>query len=68
MEKKTFHIPNISCGHCTAAIANELNEIKGITAVQGDIPGKNISVEWTAPVTEEKILEILKEIGYPAAG
>ena len=36
MEKQTFNIPNISCGHCTMAIENELKEIDGISDVQSD--------------------------------
>ncbi len=65
MEKQTFSIPNISCGHCTMAIKNELGEIEGITKVEGDIEGKTITVEWEAPATYEKITETLKEINYP---
>ena len=30
MEKMTFSIPNISCGHCVMAIKNELIELDGI--------------------------------------
>ena len=67
MEKKTFSIPNISCGHCVMAIKNELSEIEGIKLVEGNPESKTIDVEWDAPVTEDKIKETLKEINYPAA-
>jgi len=30
MEKQTFSIPNISCGHCVMSIKNELIELKGV--------------------------------------
>lgn len=66
MEKQTFHIPNISCGHCTMAIENELKELDGVKSVSSDIAGKNVTVEYDAPVTEGKILETLTEINYPA--
>ena len=29
MESHTFTIPNISCGHCTAAIESELKTLDG---------------------------------------
>ena len=67
MEKKTFSIPSISCGHCVNAIKAELNEIDGVSAVQGDIEGKRVEVEWDAPATEDSIKNKLTEINYPAA-
>jgi copper chaperone len=67
MEKYTFKIPNISCGHCTMAIENELKEMDGITDVKSDIAEKTVTVHWQPPVTKDKILATLKEINYPAA-
>ena len=67
MEKKTFSIPNISCGHCVMSIKNELSELEGVKSVEGNPEAKSIDVEWNAPITEDKIKETLKEINYPAA-
>jgi copper chaperone CopZ len=67
MEKHTFSIPNISCGHCTTAIENELKEIEGITGVQSNIAEKTVTVQWHAPATQDRIVDTLKEINYPAA-
>ncbi len=67
MEMKKLSIPNISCKHCVMTIKNELNEIKGITGVEGDFNKKTITVNWEAPASLEIIKEKLKEIDYPAA-
>jgi copper chaperone CopZ len=67
MGKKTFSIANISCGHCVMTIKNELNELDGVKSVEGNPEAKSIDVEWDAPITEDKIIETLKEINYPAA-
>jgi copper chaperone CopZ len=67
MTKKTFSIANISCGHCVMTIKNELTELDGIKSVEGNPEAKSIDVEWDAPITEDKIIETLKEINYPAA-
>ncbi len=67
MEKKTFSIPSISCGHCVNAIQTELTELKGVFKVAGDIAGKSVEVEWEAPATENLIKSKLTEINYPAA-
>jgi len=67
MEKKTFSIPAISCGHCVNAIKTELTELEGIAKVEGDIEGKSVEVEWDTPTTEDLIKNKLTEINYPAA-
>ncbi len=67
MEKQTFNIPNISCGHCTMSIENELKDIDGISDVQSNVAEKTVTVQWQAPVTHKKILDTLKEINYPVA-
>lgn len=67
MDKQTFHIPNISCGHCTRTIENELKELDGVQKVESDIGGKTVTVEFQTPVTREQILATLAEINYPAA-
>lgn len=66
MDQKTFHIPKISCGHCTRTIENELGELKGIESVVSNIAEKTITVKFQAPITEQTILSTLQEINYPA--
>lgn len=66
MEKHTFSIPNISCGHCIGAITDELLELAGISNVEGDIENKSVTVDWDQPATINQILDKLKEINYPA--
>ena len=53
MEKKTFYIPNISCGHCVNTIKNELGDLDGVSRVEGDQEKKEI------------IKNTLAEINYP---
>ncbi len=67
MEKHTFSIPNISCGHCVMSINNKLSEIEGVKTVEGDPGKKSIVVEWEAPATLEQIKTVLADISYPAA-
>ena len=66
MEKQDFTIPNISCGHCVAAIKSELDEMDGVSAVEGNPESKVMHVEWEAPATLAAIREKLQEINYPA--
>lgn len=66
MEKQTFIVPNISCGHCVMSIKGELNEITGVKSVEGDPDTRSITVEWESPASANAIKERLKEINYPA--
>ena len=66
MEKQDFTIPNISCGHCVAAIKDELSELEGVANVSGSPESKVMHVEWDAPATLAGIREKLQEINYPA--
>jgi copper chaperone CopZ len=66
MEKRTFTIPNITCGHCVMAVKNGLNELAGVKTVEGDPQLKQVEVEWDLPATLDQITETLKAINYPA--
>ncbi len=67
MEKQSFTIPNISCGHCVMTIKNELEDMEGIRSVEGDPSNKTIMAELEAPATIEGIRTRLAEINYPPA-
>jgi copper chaperone CopZ len=67
MEKHTFSIPNISCGHCVMTIKNELSELEGVKSVEGDPENKIIRVEWEQPATLKEIKFKLEGINYPAS-
>ena len=66
MATDTFTIPNISCGHCVAAVKDELSELPGVQAVDGDPATKAVTVEYEAPATVDQIKSRLVEINYPA--
>ena len=66
MEKQDLTIPNISCGHCVMSIKNELSDLEGVTAVDGNPETKSMTVAWEAPATLEIIKAQLREMNYPA--
>jgi copper chaperone len=66
METQKLSVPNITCSHCVMTIQRELSELEGVSKVEGDPSSKEITVNWDAPATLEKIRATLKEINYPA--
>lgn len=65
MATKTFHIPNISCGHCVKSIKNELEEVSGVLKVDGDPEKKEITVEYETPDALKTISETLIDMNFP---
>lgn len=65
MEEKTLHIPNINCDHCIMTIKNELGDIEGVKSVDGNSATKNVTIRWQSPANREKIIQTLKDTGYP---
>ncbi len=66
MEKTTLSIPGITCDHCVRTIKNELLEVAGVAAVEGDSTRKTVAVEFETPATLDRIRQVLKDIDYPA--
>jgi copper chaperone len=66
MKTVTYTIPNISCGHCVHTIKTELGELTGVQSVDANPDSKQATIVFQDPATEQQILELLKEINYPA--
>ncbi len=67
MNTVTYHVPAIHCGHCVHTIQMELSELEGVQSVKADLNAKQVTIEYSAPATPEKIEQLLAEINYPAA-
>ena len=67
MNTKTFVVPNISCGHCTRTIENEVGDLAGVSSVNAVEETKEVTVAWDAPATWDEIKALLVEINYAPA-
>lgn len=59
--------PDIVCGGCANAIKNALGNVEGVQSVEVDVATKEVSVEHSAAVEREKIIEVLDRAGFPAS-
>lgn len=57
----TFKISDMTCGHCEKAIKIELSKGNPDVKVNVDLTKKTVSVE---NLTDDRVLFLLKEIGY----
>ena len=66
MTTKTYHVQNISCGHCTATIERELKLVDGVQSVKAEQQSKNVTVAVNDAAVLPRVEATLVEIGYPA--
>lgn len=67
MTTKTYSVPDISCGHCTATIERELKTVAGLESVKAELDSKQVTVEVQSDDVLAEVEKMLEEIGYPAA-
>jgi copper chaperone len=68
MTEKTFNVPDMSCGHCKAAIEGELNKLSGVEAASADIEKGTVEVSYDEDtVTTEQLKGAIEEAGYSVA-
>jgi copper chaperone len=68
MTDKTFKVPDMSCGHCKAAVEGELNKLSGVERANADIGRGTVEVSYDESwVTTEKLKDAIEEAGYTVA-
>jgi copper chaperone len=57
-------IPDMSCGHCKAAVEAAIARVPGSGSTEVDLPSRTATVDGTAPLPD--LLAALDKAGYPA--
>jgi copper chaperone len=65
-ETKTYTVPAIHCGHCAAAITEEVSALAGVEAVDVDLDAKVVTIRGEA-LSDDALREAIAEAGYEAA-
>jgi copper chaperone len=60
----TLSIPDMSCGHCKAAVEAALGSVPGAGSVMVDLPARQVQVSGDAALPA--LLAALDQAGYPA--
>ena len=69
MIDKTFNVPDMSCGHCRAAVEGELNKLPGVQRASADIEKGTVEVSYDEGAVSTGDLEgAIEEAGYTVAG
>jgi copper chaperone len=68
MAEKTFNVPDMSCGHCKAAVEDGLNRLSGVEYSDADVGTGTVAVRYDeATVTTEELEGAIEEAGYTVA-
>ena len=65
-ESLTYTVPGMSCGHCQAAITEEVEQVAGVTGVAVDLDSKVVTVTGTG-VEDAAVRAAIDEAGYEVA-
>lgn len=58
-----FNVPDMTCGHCVAAVTKAIKAVDGAAEVKTDVAGKTVTVESTA--TAAALSRAMDQAGYP---
>lgn len=67
----TYAVAGMTCGHCVAAVTEELTKLPGVQAVTVDLVAGGTSavhVASDAPLEERVVREAVDEAGYELRG
>lgn len=60
----TFTVKGMTCGHCVAAVTQEVSKLNGVTNVDVDLPTGAVTVGSSAPVDPADLAAAVDEAGY----
>ena len=65
MTEKTLKVPDMSCGHCKAAVESELNKLSGVEYSKADVEKGTVEVSYDeGKVSTEELKGAIEEAGY----
>ena len=68
MTDVTFAVPDMSCGHCKAAVERELNGLFGVEHSNADVEKGTVAIRYDeSQVSTEQLKGAIEEAGYTVA-
>ena len=64
-ERMTYSVPGMHCGHCKAAVTDELSSVEGVDDVVVDLETKLVTVNGS-DLNDATLRAAIDEAGYEA--
>lgn len=71
MQQTTIQVAGMSCGHCVAAVTEELRKLAGVNDVTVDLGGEEVStvlITSTDALSHDDLAHAVDEAGYRLVG
>jgi copper chaperone len=65
--QQIFHVNGMTCGHCVAAVEEEVGAIAGVTDVDVELASGRVTVGSGREVTVAEVSAAIDEAGYELA-
>ncbi len=63
-----FNVPDMSCGHCKAAVEGELNKLSGVERSNADFEKGTVEVTYDeSQVDTRQLKKAIEDAGYTVA-
>ncbi|MFS0885708.1 heavy-metal-associated domain-containing protein [Aeromicrobium sp. 179-A 4D2 NHS] len=60
----TYDVTGMTCGHCAAAVTQEVSQIEGVEDVKVDVESGKVVVTSAAPLAHDDVVAAVDEAGY----
>ena len=60
----TYTVRGMTCGHCVAAVTEELTKLDGVSHVDVDLSSGRVTVESDGPLDDGDVAAAVDEAGY----
>jgi copper ion binding protein len=67
MATTTYRVEGMTCGHCVAAVTQELSKLPTVTNVDVQLDTGAVTVESDAPLAVDEVRAAVDEAGYELA-
>ncbi len=64
MSARTYAVAGMTCGHCVAAVTEEVAKVAGVTAIEVDLESGRLDVTADGPIDDAAIAAAVDEAGY----
>ena len=64
MTTATYQVQGMTCGHCVAAVTEEVASLAGVSAVDVDLDSGRVTVTSDGPLDETDVRAAVDEAGY----
>ena len=63
MKDREYSVRGMSCGHCAAAVSEEVERVPGVSAVDVDLPNGRVVVRGEG-FSDDAVRDAVDEAGY----